>query len=1087
MRPIGPTPETRNKTAIQSDCIQKDREPRGIGCAPEVKDPEAAPDTARLGKDTPNYMPDRILINREECEVRVAFLEGQELVELHTEKFDDVTIVNNIYRGRVQDVVPGLQAAFIDVGLPRNMFLHFMDIRPESLVLGSEDQQEALREASEKVIPGRIEQRGRRPRQDPRAPQAASPVKKGDQIIVQVVKDEIGGKAPRVTTNLSIAGRYLVMLPFPSQEGGVSRKIAVGQDRYRLKKLLSSLKTEDHSFIVRTAGMEQPEEAIQNDAENLFHIWATILERYRKINGPGLLHNDHDLIGRMVRDAFPPEFGEVVCDDPEDAREVRTHLGELMSEGQDKVREFDKDTNIFEYFGVEKQIEKALDRKYWLPSGGYLIIDENEALTAIDVNTGRFTGKKDQEKTSLKTNMEACEAIATQIRLRDIGGIIVIDFIDMLSRTHQERVSEELKKHLKRDRAKTAVGKVGDFGILVMTRKRQRMSLINQVFEECPYCRSSGFVKHPDEMFRRLRYDVQRTLAQDARVNCFVVSANPRLIERVVARYRSWIERMRAEKRTEIIFRGDDSLHFEDFQLTPIRRNEQDSLHLPARRIDDETRILAMTESSLIAEDSAPPRPRDEFEDDDAEFDRAMTPAPAQKGGQRHRHERPARPARPERPQAPPPHPPAAVAKPVEPLFPGEEELEDEDNIGNRIDGPYAHLHGGGQGRGGRQQGQQDRPDGNGGGRRRRRRRGRGGRDRVDPVTGASISGDDPGRYGQYGPPSRADHLRHQADQKASHQVREAQEIDPEVPGKEVLAPAPSLAGQPAVAGEPGTGVGEGEGKRKTRRGSRGGRNRRRNRNRQDQEAVPGAPLGNEEFDDADDPISGEPEGEDVLPVEEVAEALAIANAAAPAPAPEPAKPVAPPAPPPKLSLPLRLVRRDETIVNVLELIEKQVESLKGVVAATSAPAAAAPQSPAAPPAEPVLEPVQGDLIESIAPSPVVEEKKRPARKPRPARPAESVAPAAPPAAPAATPKKKEPTKPAKAAAAKSAKEPAAAEKTAKGRRKPAAEPAAPADQPKPTRAKAVSTAKKAPAAKETKPAKPAKSPTGRSRNRKTE
>ncbi|HMZ52999.1 MAG TPA: Rne/Rng family ribonuclease, partial [Candidatus Sumerlaeota bacterium] len=368
----------------------------------------------------------RILINREEREVRVAFLEDQTLVELHTEKADEQSIVNNIYRGRVQDVVPGLQAAFVDVGLSRNMFLHFMDIRPESLVLGEEDQIEALRKASETVVPGRIERKGRRPRQDPNAPQASAPVKKGDQIIVQVLKDEIGGKAPRVTTNLSLAGRYLVMLPFPSQSGGVSRKIAMGQDRSRLRKLLSDLKTDDYSFIVRTAGTDQPDEAIHKDAENLQQTWDSILKRYRQINGPGLVNNDHDLIARLVRDAFPADFDEVICDNADDVEEAKFQLEEVLPGSGSKVKLYDGVENIFERHGVEKQIEKSLAKKYWLKSGGYLIIDENEALTAIDVNTGRFTGKKDQEKTSLRTNMEACEAIADQIRLRDIGGIIVI-------------------------------------------------------------------------------------------------------------------------------------------------------------------------------------------------------------------------------------------------------------------------------------------------------------------------------------------------------------------------------------------------------------------------------------------------------------------------------------------------------------------------------------------------------------------------------------------------------------------------------------------------------------------------------------
>lgn len=546
-------------------------------------------------EETKPYMSCRILINREESEVRVAFLDHQELVELHTEKFDDQTIVNNIYRGRVQDVVPGLQAAFVDVGLERNMFLHFMDIRPESLVLGSADQKAAIREASKKTIPGRIEQKGRRPRQDPNAPQAAAPVKKGDEIVVQVLKDEISGKAPRVTANLAIAGRYVVMLPFPSQEGGVSRKIAVGQDRFRLKKLLASLKTEDHSFIVRTAGLEQEEDPIRRDAENLEKTWNAILKRYKELGGPGLLKNDHDLIIRLVRDAFPPDFDEVICDSETDAQEVRNQLTELMPGAEERVSVFRHQTdNIFEYHGIESQIEKSLDRKFWLKSGGSLIIDENEALTAIDINTGRFTGRKDQEKTSLKTNLEACEAIAREIRLRDIGGIIVIDFIDMLSRGHQEKVADELRRQLRHDRAKTAIGgRIGEFGLMVLTRKRQRMSLQKQVFEDCPYCKGTGFVRRADEIFRKLKYDIRRALATESALSGVVVSAHPKFIDTLTSRFRAYFEQLKNEHRCNVVYQADPDFHIEDYQITPVVRTDDSAPRLAVERLEPDQRLVA--------------------------------------------------------------------------------------------------------------------------------------------------------------------------------------------------------------------------------------------------------------------------------------------------------------------------------------------------------------------------------------------------------------------------------------------------------------------------------------------------------------
>lgn len=586
-------------------------------------------------------MGNRILINREECEIRVAFMEDQKLVELHSEKFDDHTIVNNIYRGKVQDVVPGLQAAFVDVGLNRNMFLHFMDIRSEALVLGSGNQVEAMRKASEKVMPGRIERKGRRPRQDPNAPQAAAPVKKGDPIIVQVVKDEIGGKAPRVTTNLSLAGRYLVMLPFPSQDGGVSRKIALGQDRIRLKRLLAELKTPDYSFIVRTAGIDQQEEAIRKDAEALAHTWQTILKRYKQLNGPGLVNNDHDLIARLVRDAFPSEFDEVICDDAADAEEVRFHLHEVLPEMAAKVRLYEGTDNLFERQGVEKEIEKSMARKIWLKSGGYLIIDENEALTAIDVNTGRFTGKKDQEKTSLKTNQEAAEVIAEQIRLRDIGGIIVIDFIDMLSRAHQERVSEDMRRYLRNDRAKTAIGRIGDFGLMMLTRKRQRMSLQNHLFDECPYCTGTGLVKNNDEIFRSLKYDIRKVLANDKTIHSIVVSGNVRFIESLRTRFARFIHNLSEEHHCSLVLREDADIHVEDYQLTPVKGTERRAPRVTAERVTEQSRILpAIHEAGPAARSEKPAEvlpvsaayepyeEREELEDEEEADDIEAVPAP---------------------------------------------------------------------------------------------------------------------------------------------------------------------------------------------------------------------------------------------------------------------------------------------------------------------------------------------------------------------------------------------------------------------------------------------------------------------------
>jgi len=930
----------------------------------------------------------RILINREECEVRVAFLENQELVELHTEKFDDQTIVNNVYRGKVQDVVPGLQAAFIDVGLERNMFLHFMDIRPESLVLGEENQLEAIRGAAQEVIPGRIEQRGRRPRQDPNAPQAAAPVKKGDYIVVQVVKDEIGGKAPRVTANISIAGRYLVMLPFPSQEGGVSRKIAIGQDRFRLKKLLSGLRTDDYSFIVRTAGIDQPEEAIHRDAENLLRSWDTILTRYKALKGPGLLLNDHDLVERLVRDAFPSDFEEVLCDTADDVESVRRALADVMPDKIDRVKAYEGWENIFEQHGVDKQIEKSMAPKYWLKSGGYLIIDENEALTAIDVNTGRFIGKKDQEKTSLKTNMEAAEAVAKQIRLRDIGGIIVVDFIDMLSRAHQERVSEELRNHIKHDRAKTAIGRIGDFGLMVLTRKRQRMSLQSLIHDECPYCKGTGMVRQPDEIFRRVKYDIRRVIAQDSSVNTVVITAHQRLIDGLTSRFRVFFDQLLSQHKVTAIFRPDPEIHVEDFHVTPIRTAQAGALMVPRERVESEHRLRI----------GDPPRVIEPASDEESEYEpielaydvapaapvATDTPVPAEapeaerpsrrgrrrRGGRGADRDREAVPATPQAapaqkpaPVAPPRHQPAAASKP-----------------------PVA----------------------------------------APPARAAFSLAALTRPSSELPPPSPTD-----------------ESMDDDL--AEVLdTPAAAVAPAEEQAGD--------QPRKRTRRGRRGGRGRRRNRDGSpvvEGALVAGEPLldGDDDegdFEQEETPVAIQ-QPTAPPPAAKAPQPVPVAKYPVPVAKPAPATSL-PPAERPKLTLALPKKPVAAILDSVLDEIEKQLETIKEVLApalepakAPEAPAAAKEATPARkkrPARVPAKMPVAAKPVAQVAkPAPVpappapAPTKPRPAAKPAPAKKpiVKKAEPAAKPAAKTAPKKKPAAKPPAKATKPAPAKKPARA------------------------------------------------------------
>jgi ribonuclease G len=460
-----------------------------------------------------------------------------------------------------------------------------MDIRPESRVMLEENLEEAMIEAAKSGMPGRIQLPGRRPRPDPKARDTPPPVKKGDTLIVQVVKDEISDKAPRAAANITLAGRYLVLLPFPSQQGGVSRRVALGQERMKLKKLLSDLRTDQYSFIVRTAGLGVEEEQIRSDVELLTSDWNALVARFRSLKGPGLVYSDHDIVNRLVRDAFKADIDEVVVDDTEMAEALRATLAISLPDLVEKVVDYDGREPVFTAYQVDAQLQKALNRKVWLKSGGYLIIDETEALTAIDVNSGRFTGSKDQEKTSVRTNMEACETISQQIRLRDIGGIIVIDFIDMLSREHQQRVADELKHQMRHDRAKYTIGRLGDFGLMMMTRKRKHQSLQKQVFDPCPYCKGEGRILCADEVWRRIRRDIDLLAHEQQKLSTILLCTSPAILTHLRADFAPFLELFTRQAGVEIILQADAGLHNEDYTLTPIRRPDRDAPQLPAVRL----------------------------------------------------------------------------------------------------------------------------------------------------------------------------------------------------------------------------------------------------------------------------------------------------------------------------------------------------------------------------------------------------------------------------------------------------------------------------------------------------------------------
>ncbi|MGE5209209.1 MAG: Rne/Rng family ribonuclease, partial [Alphaproteobacteria bacterium] len=422
----------------------------------------------------------KLILSVEKLETRVALLEGGRLEEYSVERKSSRNIVGSVYKGKVKNIEMGLKAMFVDIGFEKNAFLHFWDAIPAALDSGVE---EIDRRAS------------KRPRKRITVKDIPGIYPVGSDVIVQVTKGPIGTKGPRVTTNLSFAGRYLVLMPF-SDRSGISRKIESPKERERLRKILRQLDIPDGvGVIIRTVGEGQRARYFVRDLRVLLDQWEKVDQAIRDNPAPCRLFEEPDLVERTVRDFLTEEISEILCDDQVATDRMIEMVGLISRRARNRVRYYDGATPIFETQGVQKQIDDAFHRQVWLKCGGYIVIDETEALVAIDVNTGRNKGGRDVERTILQTNLEAADEIARQLRLRNIGGLIIADFIDMKSRKDQQAVYALMKERLKGDKARTHVLPISQLGLMEMTRQRAQESLSDTIYENCPYCGGRGVVK----------------------------------------------------------------------------------------------------------------------------------------------------------------------------------------------------------------------------------------------------------------------------------------------------------------------------------------------------------------------------------------------------------------------------------------------------------------------------------------------------------------------------------------------------------------------------------------------------------------
>jgi len=508
-----------------------------------------------FGMGEPNPSAGNVLvINAEKLERRVALVEEGSLEEYDVEREGEANIVGGIFKGTVKNIEQGLKAMFVDIGLEKNAFLHFWDAIPAALDGGLEE----------------IQREGRPKKQQKKISSKDIPsiYPIGSEIMIQVSKGPIGNKGPRVTTNVSLAGRYLVLMPF-SEQFGISRKIDDPKERTRLRRIMQKLKVPDNmGIIMRTVAQGQRARHFVRDLAMLLEQWYDVEDLRDSKPAPVCTFREPDLIERTARDFLTDEVDQVICDDLETTEFMREVAGKISRRAKRRIHHFPSRQSIFEKIGVQKQIDEAFHRQVWLPCGGYLVIDETEALIAVDVNTGRNKGSKDVDKMILQTNVEAAEEVARQLRLRNIGGLVVVDFIDMRHRRDQQTVYRAMKERLKRDKAKTQVMQISPVGLMEMTRQRLKESLRDTMYEPCPYCQGHGRVKTvmtmSVEIQRKLNTVIQKN--KDT-LGDLIIMVNPDVLNRFKKEDSKILVELERSHNGRLIFRTDSTLHRERFAV----------------------------------------------------------------------------------------------------------------------------------------------------------------------------------------------------------------------------------------------------------------------------------------------------------------------------------------------------------------------------------------------------------------------------------------------------------------------------------------------------------------------------------------
>ncbi len=512
-------------------------------------------------------MQKEIIINSSATQNRVAITEDGNLMDFFVDNPEKRRLVGNIYLGKIARVLPGIRAAFVDIGFKHDAFLHFSDIgdsfREFQSVLNEEESEISVDdEVNENVKEEAAENRNIIPK-----------LRKGQDLIVQIIKEPVANKGVRISSAISIPGRFCVLLPFDNKIG-ISKKISDFRERKRLKYLAKGIIPENCGLIIRTAAKEQDENSLESDLKYLVNTWNKIQSIVKDSDPPTLLYKDLTTTTSVIRDLFTPNVSRVFIDSKSLYKEIKDYIQLIQPELMDKVEYYKSRMPIFETFKIEEQIKTLMGRKVPIPNGGHIVIDHTEAMTVIDVNSGRYAAKKEQELNSLKTDLEAAREIVRQLRLRDIGGLLVIDFIDLEEEKNRKKIYDELRKEFKKDRAKIALLPMTDFGIVQITRQRVRQNIVQSINEVCSYCSGTGLmtkrssiIHDIDEWFKRYK--------TEGKYRSLILSVHPSLSNDLRIGMLSTLSKWQFKYFLRIKLEDNDQINPQEFEVKAAKSSEK--------------------------------------------------------------------------------------------------------------------------------------------------------------------------------------------------------------------------------------------------------------------------------------------------------------------------------------------------------------------------------------------------------------------------------------------------------------------------------------------------------------------------------